>query len=283
MSGYDTSIQYQAFELTETLAYALCSGFLLTLSLLWVRMGQYKYGCGKKPPKNSLRPSYGAEHYWLRWVHFPWWWIPTWAFGLLLLVVWGLWGAGWGLIAWIVNDFAGVAVSSMFWLTIICFMLIVPALAGVWAVMFFGCNYLGWSLIFSVLIVLASGVQFGMTIAYAIIYPNGTSSNFTYQWIAFAFAIPQLLFYIYVLALNIVVYLLNKDRDMDGDLEVDLAADETVEERALVRAHIAQLDDIAVSSVVASDEKLASYTRSITSRRMGTRRVGSRTTSASLA
>ncbi len=280
---YDTSIQYQSFELTETIAYALCSGFLLTLSLLWVRMGPYKYGCGKKPPAGTPRPTYGGEYYWLRWVHFPWWWIPTWAFGLLLLIVWVLWGTGWGLIAWIVNDFAGVAVSSQFWLTIISFMIIVPALAGVWAVLFFGGNYLGWSLVFSVLVVLASGVQFGMTIAYANLYPNGTSSNLTYQWLAFAFAIPQLLFYTYILALNISVYLKNKNREMDGDMEMDLAADETAEERTLVRAHIAKLDEIALGSVTGSDEKLAVRARTVVGRRTATRRVGSRAGSASLA
>lgn len=248
---YDTSIQYQAIELTLTIAYALIP-FLVTATLLYIRVGPYKYGCGKRMPAGEMRPHHTHEHYWYRWLIIPKQWMPTAAWSFLLLAVWALWGTGWGLFGWIVNDFNNVTTSSMFWLTVMSFMIIVPVMAILWAVMFFGHHYLGWALIFSVTTIAASIVQFAMTIAYAVIYPNNTSSNVTYQWLAFAFATPQLLFYGYVLWMNVAIYMKNKDRNMEDDL----APDEDEAERGGVAGRLTELSNIMGQAIVNSDNML---------------------------
>jgi len=174
---------------------------------------------------------------------------------LMLALVWVLWGIAWGLFMWIVNDFTGV-----YWLTIASFMIIVPWLAGMWAISFFYCQWLGWSLIGSVLIVLSSGVQIGMGATYPALFPattaiapNTAAQYLAYQWLAMAFAIPLFLFYLYVMALNIGVYVDNKDRDIN----TDRAKDETEAEYTATVGHLAKLDETARLSVVHSDALLS--------------------------
>ncbi len=260
MVEYASSPAYQGFWLSLTIAYALGWGAVMTGVLLYMRMGNFKYHMGKRSRAGSVRPHYGHDNYWYRWLVVPSGWLPTWAWMLLLFIVWGLWGCGWGLFGWIVNDYAVGFTSSSMWLTIVSFMLIVPVLAGMWAIAFFFCQYLGWALIGSVLVVLASVVQFGMTISYAVLYPAtsavepATAAQYvTYQWLAFAFAAPQFVFYIYVLAMNVMIYLANRDRDMDNDL----APDEEEEERVLVEAKLDEMDTIMGAAIGASDTKMA--------------------------
>ncbi len=228
LTDYDTSIQYQALTITFFgLAYALGIQFVWTLLSLWHATNGHEYGLGKRP-RNSNPPLYGDHGYWYRWLIAAPVFGPTWVWILMTFVVAGLFGAAAGLFAWIVNDY-----TNAYWLTCICFFMLIPILAGAWAIFLFHCRWLGASLAMALIYMVSSGVLAGMSIAYPYMSIQ-TGNYFTYQWIAFGMgAAVQFVWSLYVFGIACHLYVKNNNRTYSQP-----AADESMEERTAALTHI---------------------------------------------
>jgi len=267
---YETSTAYMALIFTITIIASWWAELVITALCIMIRKGPYSYGMGKVPTRGSERPMRGDAHFWYRWLRAPEGWLPIWAWMLILFIVAGCWGAGWGVHMWIVNDYLTTNTSGIFWTVIASFYIIVPVLHTFWAGMFFYRQWLGAAVFCAVLYFAAVGVQFGMTLSYPVVYLNSLFVYQQYQWTSFGLGgCVQLLWAFYVLIVTVIVYVRNKDRTDD-----ELAPDEDeVEAQAMAALHAGDLATIKANSILTADALMAPLQGRIVRRRVTSARV----------
>lgn len=217
-ANFETSAPFMGFTMTLWALWWL--GAAVICSVLHIlRSWPYVYGMGDdykgyrtKEGKIAIgeKPVHGEAAFWYHHLKKPAGMIPPWAWAFCWTLSCVAAGLGAGFAFWIADS------TNNIWLTIMSFFLIIPALAGLWAIVFFVACSLGGSLFVAVINFAAAGVQFGMTLAYPLVWPasnTGTPTFWQDQWLAFGLSILYMVWTLYVMVINVLLYTRNHDMD----------------------------------------------------------------------
>lgn len=206
---------YQALSMVLLIVYNLMQGGLTTLCI-WGRKGPHNYAGGKRTPDGETHPPYNTPHYWFRWFLAPGW-MPNWAWTVATIFVCASSGVGSGFFFWIVNDY-----TNNYWLSIASFFLIIPpVLAAGWALVFFVGQSFAGAIVMGFFWFAAAGVNVALTIVYPV-YAQMQLPYWTYAWLAFGLGTcAQFLWSAYVLGLTCAVAYYNSGKSMESHLAAD--------------------------------------------------------------